>query len=95
MIEGFVVQPYPLWAVLVLPGQWVPITSRVVGWMQQEDALPGRLTPVLAFGVRTLVVRESHHVDFFDTEDAADRRGPAFAEAARLDTDAERRPEDA
>lgn len=83
MIEGFVPQPYPLFALVVKRGKWTPNTYRVVGWQQVSDERPGELYPVLAFSETTRIPSADEHVRYFDSEHRADADGGVIAEAFR------------
>ncbi len=83
MIEGFVAQPYPLFALVVTRGKWTPNTCRVIGWQQSHSQRPGELHPVLAFSDATRIPSPDEHVRYFDSEERADADGGVIAEAIR------------
>jgi hypothetical protein len=85
VIEGFVAQPYPLFALVVRRGTWTPSTYRVIGWQQSSSARPGELHPVLAAAEATRIPSPDEHVRYFDSEDRADADGGVIAEAMRRD----------
>lgn len=82
MLPNFVAQPYPLFAIVSVPGRPKPYVGRVVGWERVDDT-PGVLGPVLTLGARTFVPGVSDHVAYEESREEAERRAPMFAEAAR------------
>jgi hypothetical protein len=83
VIPNFVAQPYPLFAIVVVTGRRKPYVGRVIGWERVDDGHAGVLGPVLALGTRTFVPGVLDHVVYEDSREEAERRAPAFGEAAR------------
>jgi hypothetical protein len=83
VIRDFVVQPYPLFAIVVVAGRVEPHIGRVVGWERVEEGSAGLLAPVLTLGARTFVPGVADHVAYEDTREEAERRASVFATAAR------------
>jgi hypothetical protein len=89
MIDGFETQPYPLFAVWVLPGQWEPIVCRVIGWHAETHSKRFTLRPVLEVGNKAFTTANGETVSIFDTAAEAERQGPIVAKAARRATEFE------
>jgi hypothetical protein len=83
MIDGFETQPYPLFAVWVLSGQWEPIVCRVVGWHAESHSERFMLRPVLEVGNKAFASSNGETVSIFDTAAEAERQAPILAKAAR------------
>jgi hypothetical protein len=83
VIHNFEAQPYPLFAIVVVAGRRKPYVGRVIGWERVDDRHAGVLGPVLALDARTFVPGELDHVAYEESREEAERRAPAFAEAAR------------
>jgi hypothetical protein len=83
VIEGFVAQPYPLFALVIKRGSWTHNTSRVIGWQQVSRDRPGELHPVLAFSEVTRIPSQDEHVRYVDSEERADADGGLIADAIR------------
>jgi hypothetical protein len=83
VIQNFVVQPYPLFAIVVVAGRMEPHIGRVVGWERVDDGPGGVLGPVLTLGARTFVPGVADHVAYEDSREEAERRASVFAAAAR------------
>lgn len=77
-IDNFEVQPYPLWAVLLID-DYRPVPLRVIGWQAAER----RIQPVLAMGAKSIVAGPERHVEFYDSMADAQLQGPKFAERMR------------
>lgn len=92
MIGDFVVQPFPLFAIVVVAGRVEPHVGRVVGWERVDDGPAGLLGPVVTLGARTFVPGVADHVAYEDTREEAERRASVFATATRQ-TGAEPRDE--
>lgn len=92
MIPDFVVQPYPLFAIVVVAGRLEPHIGRVVGWERVDDGHTGVLGPVLTLGARTFVPGVADHVAYADSREEAERRASVFAATARQ-TEGARRDE--
>lgn len=80
MIDKFTVQPYPLWALVVIRSQHEPLVCRVVGW---SDAGNGRVAPVVDFGTHPAPVAEHDLVELHDSKEEAHKRGPVLVEVSR------------
>jgi hypothetical protein len=83
VIEGFVAQPYPLFALVIKRGTWTHSTYRVIGWQQVSSGRPGELHPVLASSETTRIPSPDEHVRYSDSEDRADADGGVIAAALR------------
>jgi hypothetical protein len=83
VIQDFVVQPYPLFAIVVVAGRLEPHIGRVVGWERVDDGHHGVLAPVLTLGTRTFMPGVADHVAYEDSRDEAERRASVFAGATR------------
>jgi hypothetical protein len=83
VIRDFVVQPYPLFAIVVVAGRMEPHIGRVVGWERVKDGPVGVLAPVLTLGARTFVPGVADHVAYEDSREEAERRATVFAGVAR------------
>ena len=64
MIQNFVVQPYPLFAIVIVAGRSEPHVGRVVGWVRIDDGPASALGPVLTLGARTFVTGVADHVAY-------------------------------
>jgi hypothetical protein len=92
VIRDFVVQPFPLFAIVVVAGRVEPHIGRVVGWERADDGSVGLLAPVVTLGARTFVPGVADHVAYEDSRDEAERRASVYATTTRqADED---RPED-
>lgn len=83
MVPNFVVQPYPLFAIVVVAGRLEPYVGRVVGWERVEDDPAGVIGPVVTLGARTFVPGVADHVAYADSREEAERRAFVFAAPAR------------
>ncbi len=83
MIRDFVVQPYPLFAIVVVAGRIEPHIRRVVGWERVDDGPVGLLAPVVTLGARTFVPDVADHVAYEDSREEAERRASVLATAVR------------
>jgi hypothetical protein len=81
VIQDFVTQPYPLFAIVVVAGRREPHIGRVVGWERVDDGHNGVLGPVLTLGARTFVPGVADHVAYADSREEAERRASVFAAA--------------
>jgi hypothetical protein len=83
VIRDFVVQPFPLFAIVVVAGRVEPHIGRVVGWERVDDGPVGLLAPVVTLGARTFVPGVADHVAYEDSREEAERRASVFATATR------------
>jgi hypothetical protein len=83
VIRDFVVQPFPLFAIVVVAGRVEPHIGRVVGWERADDGSVGLLAPVVTLGARTFVPGVADHVAYEDSREEAERRASVFASATR------------
>jgi hypothetical protein len=83
VIPDFVVQPYPLFAIVVVVGRLEPHIGRVVGWERVGDGPAGVLGPVLTLGARTFVPGVVDHVAYEDSREEAERRASMLAASTR------------
>jgi hypothetical protein len=83
MIRDFVVQPFPLFAIVVVAGRVEPHIGRVVGWERVDDGSVGLLAPVVTLGARTFVPGVADHVAYEDSREEAERRASVFVTATR------------
>jgi hypothetical protein len=79
VIHNFEIQPYPLFAIVVVAGRSEPHVGRVVGWERVDDGRAGVLGPVITLGARTFVPGVSDHVAYEDSREDAERRVSVFA----------------
>lgn len=85
MIDDFVAQPFPLFAIVVVAGRMEPHIGRVVGWQRVDDG--GVLAPVLTLGARTFVPGVADHIAYEESREEAERRASVFATAVRQATE--------
>jgi hypothetical protein len=83
VIQSFVVQPYPLFAIVVVTGRTEAHVGRVVGWERVDEGPASVLAPVLTLGARTFVPGVADHVAYEDSREEAERRASVFATATR------------
>ena len=83
MIQNFVVQPYPLFAIVIVAGRSEPHVGRVVGWERTDDGPASTLGPVLTLGPRTFVPGVADHVAYEESREEAERRASVLATAAQ------------
>lgn len=85
MVPNFVVQPYPLFAIVLVAGRLEPYVGRVVGWERVEDDPAGVIGPVVTLGARTFVPGVADHVAYADSREDAERRAFGFAPTRQED----------
>jgi hypothetical protein len=83
VVRNFVVQPYPLFAIVLVAGRSEPYVGRVVGWERVEDDPAGVIGPVVTLGARTFVPGVADHVAYEDSREEAERRTFVFAAPSR------------
>jgi hypothetical protein len=83
VVRNFVVQPYPLFAIVLVAGRSEPYVGRVVGWERVEDDPAGVIGPVVTLGSRTFVPGVADHVAYEDSREEAERRAFVFAAPSR------------
>jgi hypothetical protein len=80
VVPNFEVQPYPLFAIVLVAGRLEPYVGRVVGW--ERDGPAGAVGPVVTLGARTFVPGVADHVAYADSREEAERRAAVFAAPA-------------
>jgi hypothetical protein len=83
VMHNFVVQPYQLFAIVVVAGRSEPHVGRVVGWERTDEGHAGVLGPVVTLGSRTFVPGMADHVAYEESREEAERRASVFATSAR------------